>query len=51
MTSSLLYFQTCGVLKHDPVPGGDPQGHAQPQHRIHQQREGGGRQDGHGRGK
>jgi len=42
--------QTCGVLEHDPVAGGHPAGHAQPLHLIHQQREGGGRQDGHGRG-
>ena len=33
-----------------PVPGGDPQSHAQPQHQLQQQRAGGGRQDGDGRG-
>ena len=32
------------------VPGGHPQGHAQPQHQLQQQREGGGREDGDGRG-
>ena len=32
------------------VPGGHPQGHAQPEHQLQQQRAGGGREDGDGRG-
>ena len=33
-----------------PVPGGHPASHAKPWHQLLQQREGGGRQDGDGRG-
>ena len=40
----------CLTISPFSVPGGHPQGHAQPQHQLQQQRAGGGCEDGDGRG-